>query len=263
VGPDTGLLPRDVQALLSTASFGRRMYYLDSVDSTNRLARDLARAGEPDGTVVIADFQTAGRGRHERHWFSPRGTNLTFSLILKTDRRLADVLPITLAFSLAIAEALAERIGADVGVKWPNDVVTPSGKLCGILSESSTRAGRTAFVIVGVGVNVNMEPEQFSGDAPVASCSSLSGVTHERREVLADLLGRLERTRNAFLQEGFAGMAERYAARLMLVGKEVSSQRGSDAVAGRVVGVSPDGGLVIRADGGEAITLYDGELKLR
>jgi BirA family biotin operon repressor/biotin-[acetyl-CoA-carboxylase] ligase len=239
------------------------MYYLDSVDSTNRLARDLARAGEPDGTVVVADFQTAGRGRHERRWVSPRGTNLTFSLILKPDRPLADVLPITLAFSLTIAEALAERLGVDVGVKWPNDVVTPSGKLCGILSESSTRAGRTAFVIVGVGVNVNMKPEQFSGDAPVASLWSLGGVTHERREVLADLLGRLERTHDAFLQEGFAGMVGRYAARLTLVGQDVYFHRRGDSGVGRVVGVAPDGGRVIRVDGGEAVTVYDGEVTLR
>ncbi len=263
MGPDAGILPRDVQTLLNTSSFGRRMYYLDIVDSTNRLARDLAAAGEPDGAVVVADFQTEGRGRHGRRWVSPRGTNLTFSLILKPDRPLADVLPITLAFSVAMAEALTERLGSRVGVKWPNDVVAPSGKLCGILSESSTRAGRTDFVVVGVGINVNMKPEQFPGNTRAASCLSLSGAVHERKEVLADVLDRLEQTRDAFLHDGFTGMVERYTARLSLIGQTVSFARRGGAETGDVAGVRPDGGLVIRVDGGKTVTLYDGEVTPR
>jgi BirA family biotin operon repressor/biotin-[acetyl-CoA-carboxylase] ligase len=238
------------------------MYYLDTVDSTNRLARDLARAGEPDGTVVVADFQTEGRGRHGRRWESPRGTNLTFSLILRPEGPLADVLPITLAFSVAIAEALDERLGSHVGVKWPNDVVAPSGKLCGILSESSARAGRVDVVVVGVGVNVNVKAEELPRDTRAASCLSLTGTVHERKEVFADLLDRLERTRDAFLQDGFAGMLERYTSRLSLVGQTVSFTRRGGSETGDVAGVQPDGGLVIRVDGGESVTLYDEEVTL-
>jgi BirA family biotin operon repressor/biotin-[acetyl-CoA-carboxylase] ligase len=263
VGRDAGLLPRDVQALLETSSFGRRMYYVDTVDSTNRLARDLARAGEPDGTVVTADFQTEGRGRHGRRWISPRGANLTFSLILRPDAPLAAVLPVTLAFSLAIAEALTERLGSEIGVKWPNDVVAPPGKLCGILAEGSARSGKTDFVVVGVGINVNMKPEEFTHDVRAASCLSLSGVTHERRVVLAEVLDRLERVRDAFLVDGFAGVVDRYTARCSLVGQDVSVAHRGGVVAGAVVGVQPDGALVIRERGGETLALYDGEVTRR
>jgi BirA family biotin operon repressor/biotin-[acetyl-CoA-carboxylase] ligase len=254
------LLPRDVQALLETTSFGRRLYYLDTVDSTNRLARDMARTGEPDGTVVVADFQTAGRGRYGRRWSSPRGANLTFSLILRPGRPLADVLPITLGFSVAIAEVLGERLGVDVGVKWPNDVVVPSGKLCGILSEGAAREGRAAFAIVGVGINVNTKPEQLPPGA--ASCLSLSGVAHPRRDVLADVLNELEPVRDSLLQVGFTGMVARYAARLSLMGQMVRFQPRGGTETGEVVGVQGDGALVVRVDGGKTVTLYDGEVSL-
>jgi BirA family biotin operon repressor/biotin-[acetyl-CoA-carboxylase] ligase len=248
--------------MLDTSSFGRRMYYLDTVDSTNRLAKDLAQAGEPDGTVVVANFQTAGRGRYGRRWSSPRGANLTFSLILRPESPLADVLPMTLAFSVTIAEVLGGRLGIDVSVKWPNDVVVPSGKLCGILSESSAWGGRAAFAVVGVGINVNMKPEAFPPGVPVASCLSLSGVTHPRGELLADVLNQLEPMRDTFFEAGFAGMVARYTSRLSLMGRRVSFRPQRGAETGEVVGVQGDGALVVRVDGGKTVALYDGEVML-
>ena len=261
MGYDAGLMPRDIQALLATSVFGRRLYYTNEVDSTNRVAKEFARAGEPDGTVVIADFQTAGRGRRERQWVSPRGTNLLFSLILKPDKTALGVLPITMALSLGIAETLTRRLGIDVGVKWPNDVIAAKGKLCGVLSESATRAGRVSFVIVGIGINVNMKREQFPAGVPAASCFSITGTIHDRKQVLADVLHALETIHAEFLREGFPALLERYIRRLVLMDKPITFRRGPDVGQGEVIGVQPDGALVVRTDGGSSVTLYDEEVE--
>jgi BirA family biotin operon repressor/biotin-[acetyl-CoA-carboxylase] ligase len=236
------------------------MYYLREVDSTNRIAKELARRGERAGTVVVTDFQTAGRGRGDRRWQSPPGSNLLFSLILRPRRPVGGLLPLTLAFSLAIAELLTDVLGTEVSVKWPNDVVTDAGKICGILSESSTKAGEAIFVIVGIGINVNMRPQQFPRDTAVASCLSLTGTEHDRGTLLAGVLDRLERMSDAFFETGFEGLVKRYAARLWLMGKKVAFSRKRRLSAGEVVGVQDDGGLVVRiADG--SVTLYDEEVK--
>jgi len=255
-------MPRDIQALLATSVFGRRLYYTNEIDSTNRVAKDFARAGEPDGTVVLADFQTAGRGRRERQWVSPRGENLLFSLILKPDKTALGVLPVTMALSLGIAEALSQRLGTEVGVKWPNDVVAAKGKLCGVLSESATHAGLVSYVVVGIGINVNMKGEQFSAGLPAVSCLSITGSMFDRKHVFAVVLGALEAIHAEFLCEGFPALLERYVGRLVLMNKPITFRRGTDVVQGVVIGVQADGALVVQAGRGSPLSLYDEEVEL-
>jgi BirA family biotin operon repressor/biotin-[acetyl-CoA-carboxylase] ligase len=237
------------------------MYFLRKIDSTNRLAKNLAEQGECAGTVVIADFQTAGRGRRERRWVSPAGDNLLFSLILRPDASPLALLPLSLAISLAIADGLGELLDTDVQVKWPNDVVTSQGKICGILSESSTGAGRMAYVIVGIGINVNMTPEQFPDGAPAASCLSLGGTVYERADVLADTLNRLEPVYGEFMSSGFAPLVERYKSRLSLMHRTVRFERDKRFSLGEVSDVQHDGGLVIRTGDG-SVTLYGEDVTL-
>ncbi len=258
-----GILPWDTQALLKTESLGRRMYYLSAVDSTNRVAAELARDGEREGTVVVSDFQSAGRGRRHRRWMSPAGRNLLFSIILRPERAPVEVLPLTLVYSLAIAELLTDRLRTDVSVKWPNDVVTPAGKLCGILAESTTRAGRATRVIAGVGINVNMRLEEFPAGVAVASCWSLTGMEHDRRSLLADVLGGLERVQREFFAKGFDAFVDRYGARLSIRGKAVAFRRRGGHLTGKVTGVREDGGLCVHTADEGLLTLYDEEITVR
>lgn len=258
---DAPLVPADIRRRLLTHVFGRRLYYLAQVDSTNRVAKGLAREGERHGTVVVTDYQSAGRGRRERKWTSPRMRNLLLSLLLRPERDAAEVLPLTLQFALALADVLAARCRCDVGVKWPNDVVADGGKLCGILSESSTRSGRAAFVIVGMGINVNMRPDEFPAGMtlPGASCFTIAGSEFDRTQLLVDVLAALENAYDRFFADGFGALVERYNHRCVTVGRDVRIDGGW----GRAVGVQNDGGLVVARAGGEEAVLYDGEFESR
>lgn len=259
---DTGILPADIRARLETRTFGRRFYYLPEVDSTNRLAREFAEAGEPHGTVIASDFQRQGRGRHGRPWTSPPGRNLLFSLILRPDMSPRQVLPVTLAFSLAATDVLGEHCGREARVKWPNDILMDGRKMGGILSESASRAGRTNWVVAGIGINVNMRSGEFPEDMPVpgVSCLMVAGRECDRPHLFADLLQCLESMFDRFAEEGFAGIRTHYLARL--ASADVAFERRGQPVRGTVAGVLDDGALVVRTRGGEEMSLYDEEISI-
>ena len=255
---DEQLLPREIHKLLKTGSFARRIYYLPEVDSTNRIAKQFAKNGEQHGTLVIAGFQTAGRGRRARRWVSPPHRNLLFSLILRPAVSSSAALTLTLAFSLTIAETLSELLGVDLKVKWPNDVVSSAGKICGLLSESSSSAGRASFVVVGIGINVNVRGTEMPRGLGAVSCYSLTGVEHDRKVVLLTLIPRLEEAYGLFLARGFKPFVKRYVARLSLLDKRLKYGGCGRQVTGEAVDVRDDGALVIRS-GDELLSIYDEE----
>jgi len=260
VAVDSPCLPAEVKRHLTARLFGRRMYYMPDVDSTNRLAKELAKDGEREGTVVVTEFQTAGKGRRSRDWQSPPRKDLLFSLILKPERNTMDILPLTLAFSLGIANVLHDTLDVDVGVKWPNDVVTKSGKICGILSEGSSQGGKSAWVVVGIGINVNMAPADLHGDISAASCLSLTGEEQDRARLLAAVLAALDGTYGEFLTGGFARFLDEYRSALSRLGSRIHFQRNGVDRTGDIEEVQPDGGLVVRTLDAGLIVLYDEEI---
>lgn len=250
------LLPRGIRNRLETQWLARRIYYLREVDSTNRFAADLARAGEPHGTLVVSDYQTGGRGRWDRRWESPAGKNVLFSLVLRPEVETYAILPVTLVFSVAVAETLDAITGREAGVKWPNDVFVEGKKICGILSEGVSKGRVAVFVIVGIGVNVNMGTEDFPEEIRARSCScrSLTGLTWDRADVLARLLSALERGYDEFAREGFVKIAPRYMSRLSILGKTVRFEKSGAESVGRVLDVGTDGSLIVEtADGRMAL----------
>lgn len=258
------VLPGDIKALLSTRSFGRRIYYMPEVDSTNRKAVELAQSGEGHGSIVIADFQTRGRGRFDRSWLSDRGKNLLFSVILRPDLQFAAMLPISLAFAVAVGQTLENLLGSEVGVKWPNDVVAGGRKICGILSEGASEGDRTRYIVVGIGINVNIEPHEFPGEIRglACSCAEIAGRQFDRKDLLVRVLGSLESTYDEFVRNGFAAMAVRFKSKMTLLGEVVAYRaRGVESRA-RVVDLGPDGGLVVENDDGGRVVLYDQDVSL-
>lgn len=255
------LLPGEIKKRLATRVFGRRVYYLPEIDSTNRLAVELARAGEPHGTMVVADYQTSGKGRWNRRWESPRGRNVLFSMILRPDASAGKVLPLTLALSVGVAEAIEAITGRKVGVKWPNDVTVGERKISGILLEGSTRGLRTAFVVAGIGVNVNAASEDFGEELRDRSCSclTLTGTEWHRADVLARILSSLESAYDGFARDGFQSMAGRYKASLTVLGKSVRFKKSGEVFVGTVVDIAADGGLVVGTGAG-TLTLYEEEV---
>jgi BirA family biotin operon repressor/biotin-[acetyl-CoA-carboxylase] ligase len=262
IAPDR-LLPSRVRGYLRTQRFGGRLFYYPDTDSTNRAALSLARAGEPSGTVVVADHQSKGRGRLDHEWSSRAGEDLLYSIILRPGSPPPDLLPITLVFSNAVSTELSGLLGEVVSVEWPNDMVTQGGKIGGILAEGTVASSGDSFLVVGVGLNVNSRFESFS-DAlrpRVATCRTVTGRTWDRAELLAIVLGAMERDYTRFLSGGFAAMRAQYEHKLVFLGRRVSFVHRDRQVVATVEGVEDDGALrVVAEDTNQRMKLYSEEV---
>lgn len=259
------LLPSRIKEFLTAGRFGRRIYYYPETDSTNRVALDLARNGEPEGTMVVTDYQSSGRGRLDHSWSSPAGKDLLFTLVLRPAGEPTFVLPITLVFSAAASMALSRALGIDVAVKWPNDMIAGGGKIGGILAEGSTVPERSSFVALGTGINVNTVKRDFPPGIRdrAVSCRSVSGRTWDRARVLADVLDEMEAQYVRFQKEGFSAVRASYEEKLAINGRRVSFEQNGARLRGTVDGVNDDGALrLIPLDGGELVALYSGEVRL-
>jgi BirA family biotin operon repressor/biotin-[acetyl-CoA-carboxylase] ligase len=253
-----GPLPADVQRHLSTARLGRRIFFYPVLDSTNDVALELARGGEPEGSVVMADHQRAGRGRRGHTWSSPPERDVLMSLVLRPGKDARDALPVTLVAALSIAVVLSKLLDVEVGVKWPNDVVCASGKLAGILAESSSTALCLTHLVVGVGINVNVRADEFPAQLnhPAASCHTLTGEDWTRADIAADVLGTIEAYYDRLLRDGFAPLRSAYEARLVHMEREVAFEHDGARTSGVVRGVAADGALRVEPYGGEEMLLY-------
>jgi BirA family transcriptional regulator, biotin operon repressor / biotin---[acetyl-CoA-carboxylase] ligase len=236
----------------------------DSIDSTNRFLLDEARAGAPAGVVAVADHQTAGRGRLGRTWEAPPGANLLLSVLLRPVLEPGDRHLTTTAVALAAVEAISAvtspGAAVPVGIKWPNDLVDAGGrKLAGVLAESDlasapTNADMAQPVVVGIGINVNWPatdrdlPPELRGRA--VSLQMLRGAPVEREDLLAALLVALEpRAADLETTAGRARLAEDLRAGCTTVGTQVRVDLADDSFVGTATGISPEGHLVVEADG--------------
>jgi BirA family biotin operon repressor/biotin-[acetyl-CoA-carboxylase] ligase len=258
--PDAcGPLPADVQRHLATARLGRRIYFHPDIASTNDAALVLARAGEPEGTAVIADHQRDGRGRRGQVWSSPAQRNLLMSVILRPDTDARGALAVTLVAAVSVSVVLSKLLDVEFLVKWPNDVVCEHGKIAGILAESSASTAGLSHVVLGIGINVNARAEEFPAGLPypAASCLTLTGVEWDRAHIAADVLGTIEAYYDRFLRDGFSPLRGAYEARLLHLGQRVAFEQKGARVDGIVRGVAVDGALRIERDGGEETLLYN------
>jgi BirA family biotin operon repressor/biotin-[acetyl-CoA-carboxylase] ligase len=239
-----------INSTLATTWLGRRIELFDSLPSTNREAVQLAQADVEHGTVVIAESQTAGRGRLSRTWFSPPGANLYCSIILRTARppeRLTEWLSwLPLVSALAAAEAIEQVSSIRVSVKWPNDLLTSERKVGGILCESGTGTRSDPFQIIGIGINVNGDED----DWPIDLRSSATSIWQERKMVvdrnrlLAQLLLELEHCLDELAIHGTSRLALAYHQRCSTIGHRVQATLANgDVIVGFADGIGQDGSL--------------------
>lgn len=234
----------EIEAGLHTRWAGREIVCLTEVDSTNRYAKELARAGAAHGTLVLADRQTAGRGRRGRGWISPAGENIYMSLILRPDMPPAQVARLSLLTALATANAIKRAAGLDARIKWPNDIVIGGRKVCGLLLEMDATEDRVESVIAGVGINVH----QTAFDSEIARTAASIDLLAGRR------IGRAAMVR-AFLQEyeqawalSGSAMMDAYRARSATLGQRVQVIGLSGTYTGVAECVTDSGSLMVRAD---------------
>jgi len=246
---------------LTTRTIGRRLVCLPVTASTNDDATRFARSGEPEGTVVIADAQTAGRGRLGRSWVSVRGLNLYLSIILRPRIVPAAAPHLSLLAGLAVAAAM-ESEQLRPRIKWPNDVLLDGRKACGILTELEAEADRVGFVIVGIGVNVNSTLAHFPPELheKATSLYLASGRRIERAHLVARLLDGVESRYERFLAGGFGVLADEWNARSALTGRAVTvSGAASETVSGTCEGIDADGALLL-VRGGRRVRVLAGDV---
>ena len=252
-----------IRAGLNTALVGQEVVYLPEVGSTNDEARKLGRTGAPEGTLVIADYQKAGRGRLDRRWEAPPGSCLLLSLLFRPPLAPHQVQRLTMACSLAVADAVESETELRVGLKWPNDVMLGDAKAGGILTELELDGDRLDFVVVGVGLNVNLEPGRLPANllVPATSLSHVLDREVQRLPLLWALLRAME-ARYFQLTEGHSPQAE-WAERLVTLGQPVKVSASGSALEGVAEGVDANGALLVRLPDGRVEKVLAGDVSLR
>jgi BirA family transcriptional regulator, biotin operon repressor / biotin---[acetyl-CoA-carboxylase] ligase len=261
------LYPEEIREGLRTHWLARDIHYFDATDSTNRVALELVREGAPHGATVVAEAQTAGRGRLGRAFFSPAYLNLYTSIVLRPELTTAVAPAWILASASAVAETVAEfaRVPDAVEIKWPNDVLLHGLKTCGILMELGAEGARVAHLVLGIGVNLNVDraafPEEFRHLA--TSLASERGRPVERVSFARRLYENLEQTLDLCAEKGFHGVVARFQSRFRMPGRRVRV-RGIDGseLAGVVQGIDGDGSLVLAGPDGAELRVVAGDVTL-
>jgi BirA family transcriptional regulator, biotin operon repressor / biotin---[acetyl-CoA-carboxylase] ligase len=255
------LTPDMLRQRLKGSLFGKRIYHFFKVDSTNRVALELGHAGEPEGAVVLAEEQTAGRGRAGRAWHSERAAGIYVTLLLRP--RLAPVQAplLTMMAGLSAHAAIQAQTGLSVDLKWPNDLLIAGKKVGGILTEMHAEPAQVRFVIVGLGLNVNQEKFPAELGAAATSLRAETGRPQSRLELLVRLLRQFESDYNRFLAEG----AESVVARFMAVssyaqGKRVRVTNGKESFTGTTAGLGSEGLLLVKREGGQVVMVIAGDV---
>jgi BirA family biotin operon repressor/biotin-[acetyl-CoA-carboxylase] ligase len=222
---------------------------LATVDSTQRLAFEAARAGAPDGTVVLADHQTAGRGRRQRRWDDEPGQSLLVSIVLRPARPLAEWPRLGFAAALAVADALDRAAALSARLRWPNDVLVGGRKIAGILLEA-----RDGVLVIGIGLNVGQREFPPALADRATSVRLQSGQSASRERLLAEVLAALQAWRVPLARGDFEPVRQAWLERTETLGREVAV----DGRTGVAVGLADDGALLVRdADGVHRVTAGD------
>lgn len=254
-----------LQALLQGARLGLPLHYREVTESTNDDAARLGREGAPEGTTVIADAQTRGRGRQGRTWVSPPNVNVYVSVLLRPAVELQRCPQIGIAAGLAALEAIRPWL-PEAALKWPNDVLVRGRKLCGVLAEITSRDDAAVeFVVVGIGVNVNSEQADFPPElrAIATSMRVELGRPIDREAFVANLLRELAVEYDRWRAQGFEQLRERWQKACGTIGQIVEVDTGTERFSGTVLGLDGHGCLrVRRADGTEA-EVVSGDVRLR
>jgi len=230
---------------------GKKILYKDELDSTNAFAFKLALAGEAEGTCIIAETQDAGKGRLGRKWFSPVGKNLYISIVLRPHIPPSNVYPITFLSSLAVYDTIKALTDTEPTLKWPNDVLVEGRKICGTLLELSTEADLVRFVIVGIGLNINMEEDELDKEIKdkATSLFILTKKPFERSRVCGILLTNIERYYSVFLEKGPEEICSIWGERAKIRGKHLEITQMGEIYRGISEGIDRDGSILLTIDG--------------
>ena len=274
----------EIKSRLQSKWTGKDLYYFDSIDSTNLQAKRLAEEGAPHGTVVVADRQTAGRGRRGRTWQSPEGKNLYFTILLRPEISPEKASMLTLVMALAVADGMRKMIGDDslsgIGIKWPNDIVMDGKKVCGILTEMSlsVEMGGISYLVIGTGINILHQdfPKELQETATsledalqdLQADDGSGRLNHScamnRSMLLSAILEAFETYYGLFVEAGdLSSLQEKYDELLVNRDRQVKVLDPKGEYEGTARGITKEGELIVELPDGTIQRVYAGEVSVR
>lgn len=258
------LLPDEVTAHLKTSWLGHDIVYYKTIGSTNDEAKIMASAGKPAGTIVLAEKQTCGRGRMAREWFSPSSSGIWLSIILRPRILPKDAPKFTLLAAVAVNQAIVNCTGLPTGIKWPNDIMFQDKKIAGILTEMNAEMDAVNFIILGIGINVNIQNADLPADLQslASSLSILTGYSISRVKLLAEILLQLEILCEEACSDGFVRILNQWRQMAITLGQLVDVTSIERKFCGRAVDIDDNGVLLVETENGRELVLA-GDVKVR
>lgn len=254
--------PEAIKAYAETQTIGKKIHVFDQLDSTNSEAYRIAREGGEEGEVVVADCQLRGKGRLGRSWLSPPGANLYVSVILRPPIEARNAPLLTLMAAVAAVKAVKRISGIRPRIKWPNDLLVNGKKVAGLLNEMNARAGQVDFVILGIGINVNMSPGTIPEEMRPIATSLREELGHEisRVELLHALLKEVEGEYRSFLVGERGRILREWEEFSRMVGTTVEVRFFNEVIRGRVKGIDSHGSLILLGPDGSERTVIAGDV---
>jgi len=250
----------NIEPGLGTKVLGRGgIHHYDVVSSTNDKAYELAEQGSPEGTLVIAEKQTQGKGRLGRKWASPASEGIYMSVILRPEMEMDKVPTITLITANAVIKAINRGCEIeDIGVKWPNDILCGGKKVCGILTEIKAQPDKIDFLVLGIGINVNASREDLPPEG--TSLKLIMGRKVDRRDLLEQLLKEVEDGYFSLERNGFSSARDECRSRSLIIGCQVKVVQHDKSIEGMAADIDSDGALVIRTESGKQQRIFSGDI---
>lgn len=254
----------EIDSLVDTKWAGKNVIYYDETDSTNNRAKEAGNNKEPHGTLFVADMQMAGKGRRGRVWKSPSGSSIYMTILLYPDIPPVKAPQLTLIMAIAVAEGIREVTGLETKIKWPNDIVVNGKKICGILTEMSTEIDYINHVVIGIGINVNMEsfPEDIAKTA--TSLRIEAGKEFRRFELIVAIMEHFEKAYEAVCEAGnLEPIMEDYNRLLVNCGRRVRVLEPEHEYDALALGIDKTGELQVECEDGSRKSVFAGEVSVR
>ncbi|MFD1738523.1 biotin--[acetyl-CoA-carboxylase] ligase [Bacillus salitolerans] len=255
----------EIQLGLTTNYLGRTIHYEETVTSTQKIAHKLAYEGTPEGTIVVAEEQLAGKGRLDRAWHSPKYTGIWMSIILRPTIPPQQAPQLTLLAAVSVAQAIQEVTSIEPEIKWPNDILVRGKKTVGILTELQAEADRINSVIIGIGINVNQSNEDFPDDLKhkATSLSLEAKKIINRAELIQAILSKLEKRYEEYLRTGFLGIKLMWEAYAISIGKEITASTLKGKISGYAKGITDEGILMLEDKEGLIHYIHSADIEIK
>ncbi|WP_028402727.1 bifunctional biotin--[acetyl-CoA-carboxylase] synthetase/biotin operon repressor [Ectobacillus panaciterrae] len=254
----------EIQLGLQTEYIGRYVHFEETVDSTQKIASRLVYEGAPEGTVIVAEEQTAGRGRLSRQWHSPKGTGIWMSLILRPAIPVHQAPQLTLLAAVSVAQAIEAYTGLSAGIKWPNDILINGKKAVGILTELQADPDRIHAVIIGIGINVNQQKHHFADEIQhiATSLAIEKGAEVNRASLMQAVFAQMEKLYKEYLQNGFGLIKMLWESHAVSIGKEITARTLHQTLVGTAKGITEDGVLILEDKSGNIHYIHSADIEI-